>query len=190
MRTLLTALLVIGLSFSSLQAEDSKEGVYLGLGLSSTSLDDDGFEHSISATLDDKDSGVKIYGGYRFSDYFALELEFANLGSYSHDFSPYTGDLDLNAFTVSAVGIYPVLDKQLDLFIMLGLGSINVDDGFVDDNGGVARFGVGVAYTPKSLQELSFRFGLEAYSFTVEGYLGRDYDMTVSSAYIGAQYNF
>jgi len=187
MRTLLTALLVIGLSFSSLQAEDSKEGVYLGLGLSSTSLDDDGYDN----TLDDKDNGVKLYGGYRFNDYFALELEFADLGSYSYTNSLYSSDLDLTAFTVSAVGIYPVLDKQLDLFIMLGLGSINLDDGyFINDNGGVARFGVGLAYTPKSLQELSFRFGLEAYSFTVETLGGRDYDMTVSSAYIGAQYNF
>jgi len=195
MPLLLSTLMVLGLGFSSLQAEDSKEGFYLGAGVGSASLDDDGYYDGAGTTLDDSSISAKLYGGYRFNDYIAAELELANIGSYDYTVASTKGELDLSAYTVSVVGMYPVMQKQLDLFILLGLGSVSYDDNSgSDDNGGVIKLGLGVAYTPDSLKQLSFRVGVDSYSFELEeiGFFtpSKTYDMVVTNVYGAVQYNF
>ena len=73
-----------------------------------------------SGSVDGKDSGSKIFGGFRFGPHFALELAYVDLGkaSYSGDFlgSPVTnGKVKVSGFNSSAVALWPI-NPSFELF--------------------------------------------------------------------------
>lgn len=88
-------------------SEDSKprdRGWYIGFGLGFA--DDKG--------LDDDGDGIKVYGGYRFNRYIALEGALVSLGE---DLGP--ADVIKDGISVQAVATWPVR-KKLGLFVKVG----------------------------------------------------------------------
>jgi OOP family OmpA-OmpF porin len=78
-----------------------------------------------SGTVDGKDTGFKIFGGYEFNQYFGVEIAYVDLGkaSYSGRYGAATvtgGKVDLWGLNFSAVGILP-LNPSFSLFGKLGV---------------------------------------------------------------------
>jgi len=78
-----------------------------------------------SGSVDGKDSGFKIFGGYQFNPYFAVELAYVDLGkaTYSGSFfgAPVNdGSLETSGLNASAVGILP-LGAAFELFGKVGI---------------------------------------------------------------------
>ena len=111
-----------------------------------------------SGSVDGKDTGWKIFGGYMFNRNFGLEVAYVNLGevSYSGTFGgfPVTGGkVEVSGFNVAALGSLPI-NEQLSVFGKLGLFMWEAEAS--DTTGGVPfsdkidgtdlAFGVGVGY--------------------------------------------
>jgi OmpA-OmpF porin, OOP family len=111
-----------------------------------------------SGTVDGKDSGTKLYGGYRFGRNLAVELAWVDLGGadYSGSFfaTPVTGGrVKVSGLNSSIVGIFPAT-SQFELFAKAGIYSweANASDttggapfsGKI--NGSNASFGLGASY--------------------------------------------
>ncbi len=80
---------------STAMAADTPFYVGAGLGLSSASkacsgLGGDGF----SGTCDKKDSGIKLVGGYKFSEYLSAEIAYVNLGEFKASGTATSGAID------------------------------------------------------------------------------------------------
>lgn len=103
------------------------QGPYMGASFGSVDADE-GVVFPVlitSGTVDGKDSGVKIYGGYAFSRNFAAELSIVDLGqmTYSGSFGGSTvtnGKVKTSGLNMSLVGIIP-LSENFSLFAKGGL---------------------------------------------------------------------
>lgn len=67
MKNIATFLLAFGVVTASLSAW--AQGAYIGAGYGRTSVDYGACEGDISCSVDDTDSGFKIFGGYQFGPY-------------------------------------------------------------------------------------------------------------------------
>lgn len=124
-------------------------GWYVGFGLGRT--DDKG--------LDETDTGLKIYGGYRFNRYVALEGTLVELL-----YEVGSADLSKDGVAVQALGIWPV-SKRVELFAKAGFldwtetiasgdfDCSSFDGGFICfedtdeiDDGVSAAYGLGLHY--------------------------------------------
>lgn len=87
-----------------------------------------------SSALDDKDTSFSLFGGYRFSQYFAVEAGYIDFGTYEYRSSgtvnppgpvtsapaSYSVDFEVKGFTAAALGAVP-LGEKFDLHGQLGL---------------------------------------------------------------------
>jgi OOP family OmpA-OmpF porin len=100
---------------------------YLGFGVGKSDYDSGNAIPDLitSGSVDGKDTGFKIFGGYQFNPHFAVELAYVDLGKagYSGNFgaAPVTGgSLETTGLNASAVGILP-LGASFELFGKIGL---------------------------------------------------------------------
>lgn len=117
----------------SLVANDKNQyaGFSYGQGKANTNV------NAITASLDEKDNGYKIFGGYKFNKYFSTELFYTDLGSaslsgnngdtFSYEGSTYqfianSASLTFDAKTIGLAGVasYP-LHKYFEPFVKIGL---------------------------------------------------------------------
>lgn len=132
---------------------------YIGFGAGKSDYDSGNMIPDLitSGSVDGKDTGYKIFGGYQFNPYFAVEVAYVDLGkaSYSGNFgvAPVTGgSLETWGLNASAVGILPV-GAHFELFGKLGI--LGWESKARDTTGGVPftgkadggdlSFGAGVA---------------------------------------------
>jgi OOP family OmpA-OmpF porin len=114
------------MSSSAVVLAQSQERFYIGASAGKSDMDQSVTEGLItSGTVDGKDSGMKLYGGYRFGRNLAVELAYVDLGKagYSGDFfgTPVTGGtVKVSGFNTSLVALHPATDK-LELFAKAGL---------------------------------------------------------------------
>lgn len=163
---LCSAAMLMGLGTAPAFAEDS--GWYLGgnLGYSAATIDEDKIVRALESdgfTVTDfsdneDDLGFKLFGGYQFNRYLAIEGGYFNLGSF--DFTAQTdppgslsGDIDVDGINLDLVGLLPLRDK-LSLFARLGANHAQADTNFTGDGG--------VQIENKSFSERStnFKFGV------------------------------
>lgn len=128
-------------------------GVYLGLGVSSMSLDNDLSDEEFSAT------GIMLQARYQFNQYFAIEGRYTmNVGDLDYDhgttgnpnYSDYPGD-----FTNLAVYLKPMYAfDDLSIYALLGYGEVTLTDlphprtpGSVDRAEDGFQWGLGAEYT-------------------------------------------
>jgi OOP family OmpA-OmpF porin len=189
-------------------AEDA--GWYAGFnaGQSRASIDDaritsgllgQGFTTS-SISDDDSHFGFKIFGGYDFNRYFALEGGYFNLGQFG--FTAHTvpagtlrGDIKLQGANIDLLGKLP-LGEQFSLFARAGLNYAKAKDSF-SGTGAVAvinpspekssanyKFGVGAEYdfTP------SFGMRVEAERYRIDDAVGNKGDIDLFS--VGLVFRF
>jgi len=110
-RTFATALLVAGtIALSPAYAQQA----YFGASVGSSDMDEDVAVGLItSGTVDGKDSGFKLVGGYRVNENFAFEIAYVDLGTarYAGDWfgSPViNGRLEIYGMNIAALGMVPV----------------------------------------------------------------------------------
>lgn len=125
--TKLFAAAVLVLSGLVAASQASAQGFYIGGSVGQSDIDDGIAKPELisSGTVDGKDTGYKVFGGYQFNQYFGLELAYVDLGkvSYSGTFLgvPVTGGtVKVSGFNFSAVGTYP-LNPSFALFGKLGV---------------------------------------------------------------------
>jgi len=136
--TILAASLALGLGTASADQHDSP--LYGGVGYGFTHLDDSDNNFNAITGFDDRDEAWSFFVGYKFSDNFAVEGGYSDLGDYDYD----GGDLEVEAFTVDAVGILPV-HERIDVFAKAGLARVKYDaEQSTHEN--ALTFGVGADY--------------------------------------------
>lgn len=152
---------------SRAEIDDEKiSNALLGAGFTSTSIHDD-----------ERELGYKLFGGYQFNRYFALEGGYFNLGKF--DFRADTvptgslrGDIELQGVNLDAVGILPFTDK-FSAFGRVGVnyaeardsfrgsGAVNVADPRSSERDTNYKFGAGLQYA--FTESLAMRVEAERY---------------------------
>jgi len=126
---------------------------YAGAGVGQSDVDADAGLSSFS----DTDIGWKIFGGYEFNKYFAVEGAWVDLGDFSDTvidpifFLPGKGKLEIDGLAISAVGSYPI-NEAFTVFGKLGIWAWDAEvksslSGLSsDDDGTDVMFGAGGSY--------------------------------------------
>jgi len=181
----------IGLLLIAAPAANAK-GFYVGGSLGQTSADV-GVSDSISPTIsvDDSDTGFKVFGGYNIVKYFSVEAAWVDVAQFSIEstdpFLPASITGSANGFAVEAMGILP-LGKSFELFAEYGMyvwdgtTDITMDGQSLPSEGADGTdptFGVGFAWQPMAKGQVRF----EAERYTLE-------NMDVDMYSVGFAYRF
>ena len=116
----LTVFAAFALAASVAAQADTQPGFYAGVGLGTTTVGDD-----ISG-VDDSDTGFKIFGGYNFTQNWAAEVSYFDLGEASVSGGGSSASLGVSGLSASVVGRLPVND-MFAVYAKLGLASYDVD---------------------------------------------------------------
>ena len=119
-RFALNGLVFLGLAFGGAANADVTPGFYAGasLGEASVEVDDVGFDGS--------DTSFKVFGGYTFNQYVALEAAYFDGGSAEERFGPGVVGVELSGLNASVVGRLPV-SEAFTLFGKLGFTSYDAE---------------------------------------------------------------
>jgi len=213
------SLLVVGsclpmlLAFNSQANNDTdhlKNGWFIGvnLGQSAANIDDDSIRVNLensgfdvnSLNQDRRDLGYKLYAGYKFSQYFALEGGYFDLGSFGFNantlpVSDYAGNTGLKGWNLDLVGMLPISGRWSAL-ARLGVtrndtktrfssnGLINTAANNQDDSYSKHKFGLGVQYDISD----AFTVRLEAERYRMDDLVGNNGDLDLYS--LGLMYRF
>jgi OOP family OmpA-OmpF porin len=136
MKTLLSAVAAGSLALipalSAAQTPVNYSGLYLGGGIGQFNLNVDNFDDiddAIGSVLDADDNAWKIFGGYRFTPHFAVELAYIDLGQPGDQLT--SGgthgnyEVDIGGFAPSLVGILPL--GGVELFAKIGMYYYDLD---------------------------------------------------------------
>lgn len=190
---LLVLIILFLLSPFVIAEENSNRGWFVGLGAGSTSYSNDD-------TLDDNDTSVTVFGGYRFNQYLGIQGNAVSLGKYSGDESTVLASTELSGFSVTAVGAFPVGIQGIELFGRLGFGLLKYTQNFnflgseVENSstGDSIVSSLGVKYTPLNFQRMSFYIAYENYYFETKNVFNSDdsESNSVGVLAINVSYNF
>jgi len=198
------------MSLASPFANADNSGWYIGanVGQSRADIDDQRIKNDLqrqgftatSITENEQDFGYKLFGGYQFNQYFALEGGYFDLGKF--DFTANTfpvgtlkGDIKLRGLNVDAVGLIPFTAK-LSGFGRVGLnyaeardtfrgsGLVHVTNPNPREKAFNYKFGLGLQYalTP------SLAARLEAERYRINDAVGNEGDIDLIS--VGLLYRF
>jgi OOP family OmpA-OmpF porin len=160
--------LVAASAFAISPAMAAGNGPYVGASIGDFGVDVGGFDGS--------DTGFKVFGGYRFMDYFAAELEYLDGGTVED-----AGlEIDVSGWNVSGIGRLPIGEK-FNVFAKLGMIFWDADtNGFGDDSGEDFSWGIGAGYS------FTDQFGVQ---LEYQGFEIEDTD-TVDMISLGASWQF
>jgi len=189
----------------------AEPGIYAGVNLGraaskidKTRITDELFKPGFTYTSrrsDTKDFGFKVYGGYQFTPYFALEAGYFDLGSYNLDTAILPpglllSDMGVRGINFDAVVTLPVTDK-MSVFARAGMNKIQLDSDFFGSGSaskGVypsgrrrdthEKFGVGLGYEIND--KVSVR--VEAERYNLADVIRRDGNVNLYS--VGLVYSF
>lgn len=162
------------------------KGTYFGLASSETegdaSLSDFNDGSLTSGSVDDTDTGIKLFAGFQFTDSFAIEgglVDFGGVtfdgisnGSVSFAAGPVTAEVETDGvfFNVIAMKTFPslslygklgVLSWDADGELVDTSGSFDLDDLGLEDSGESAMVGFGLEFRPK--RKMAIRAEWEQY---------------------------
>ena len=152
------------LAFASVPGQAADNGIYLGasIGQSGVQADNVGFDGS---DFDSSSTGFKAIGGWRFIDWFAVELNYVDLGTGDDRVDGEKFEIDASGVSLSAVGFLPV--GPVDLFARVGAinwdADLTSDLGRISDDGTDFTWGVGAQFRVWSL---SLRAEYEQFDIT------------------------
>lgn len=141
-----TLLLVLGVAPAAAQ----NTGIYVGVGAGQSRTDfcdDFGIP---GPNCDDKDTGIKIFGGYNFTQNFGLEAGWIDLGEVKVSGPGGSASVEVDGFQFAAVGTYPI-NPQFSIFGKIGVymwdASLKSTIGVsASDDGTDLMFGAGVGW--------------------------------------------
>jgi OOP family OmpA-OmpF porin len=130
MKRILATAVTVGIGAAAPAFADEDRGVYAGAGVGeyNVKIDDVDDVGPVVDDFDESDTSYKIYAGYRFNPYFALELDYMDLGkpesrvqgfpiqAKSEGWAPYAvGTLPLGMFELFAKAGYMFYDVDVDV---------------------------------------------------------------------------
>lgn len=203
---------LIALTLAGAQVAAAAEpGWYVGanVGQSNADMDNNGVVASRLAegfntnrlTKHDSDNAFKVFGGYQFNNYFALEAGYFDLGEFGYKtfqdqpWAVFTADTKLRGMNVDLVGFLPIGEK-LSAFARVGVtrydskdsyrgfGAVTVVPFGDSDRDSSHKFGAGLQYD--FTQNVSMR--LESERYDIEDVMFRDTDVDMYS--VGVVYRF
>ncbi len=111
-----------------------EQGLYLGGFVGQSSFDVPEMDSGFDFNVDDSDTAFKLIGGYQFSEYFAVELGYVDLGEFSFNYDDSVTEPEyqysmsmkvsgaVDGLTLAVVGILP-LNEQVNLYAKVGMFS-------------------------------------------------------------------
>lgn len=154
------AAVLLGLGVLAVAPVSSAQNLYVGASFGSTDASDGIAVPGLitSGTVDGKDSGFKIFGGYQFSPNLALEVAYVDLGelTYSGTFGGLpvsNGKVETSGLNTSLVGTFPV-NPNFSFFAKAGVFAWSADARDItgglpfsgSDDGADFSFGFGGAF--------------------------------------------
>ena len=137
-------------------AQQSDAGWYIGGSYGMTTFDISGVPAGVS--VDDSDSGFKIFGGFQFTKNWGAEVGYVDFGKAGISGSvlgiPFTSDVGVTAFTFAGTGTLP-LSENFALLGKVGLANwdakVNVSTGIgagsASESGTDMFYGIGARYS-------------------------------------------
>lgn len=177
----ISRLFVICCFFLITSVSSAATGGYLGVGLGSANTEDP------QGGVDDSDTGIKIYGGFKYSENLGVEIFFADFGEPTTNISGFNVSTQISGLGVDVVGYVP-LGGGGSLFGKFGLFTWDEDytvNGIVvfTDNGADITYGLGYQFdfSPTASVRVEYEF------FPVSDVAG---DIDVDMISVGIQMNF
>ena len=129
----------------------AQQQFYIGGGIGQSYVEED--DVLGSEDFDEEDFAFKAFGGYRFHENFATEVDYLDFGEPDDDILGIDTEIDLYALALFGVGVLPVSD-QFELFAKLGVAywdaevdasafGISVSD---DEDGTDLAYGLGASF--------------------------------------------
>ncbi len=153
--------LIAGPAFAQ---SDNPEGLYIGAGIGDFSSDVDGLDAVDDANidLDDDEDATKLFGGWRFNNFVAVQLDYVDFGGSSAATELLDITTDTKGIAPSVVGTLPL--GPVELFGRAGVIFYDLEinapsESLVDVSGEDAVVGVGVGGT--LLERLNLRVEYE-----------------------------
>jgi hypothetical protein len=148
LRQRISAALVV-VTLLALPAAAADNGLYIGGSLGGSSLEVLDFDEDLGdIRFDDGDTAYKLFAGFRFLDFLAVEAGYLDLGTPSDTVGngDVTVDIGVQGWDAFAVGMLPI--GPIDIFAKLGVVSWEADiqaaiDDITDDN---SESGTDLAY--------------------------------------------
>ena len=194
--------LFAGLATGTAAATDDN-GWYAGIngGVTKSTIDEERITDSLFSNgftttgfeIDEKDRGYKLFGGYQFGRYLAIEGGYFDLGTHTFSASTlpvgtFAGQLEARGINLDLVGILP-LTTNVSLFgrvganhaetdaAFAGQGAVNVFEPAASERATNLKFGVGAQFG------LTERIGLrvEAERFRLDDAIGNKGDIDLFS---------
>ena len=134
----LSALAALALTAAMTAQADVGPGFYVGAGFGTTEVSEESIDEFLA---DDSDTGLKVFGGYTFNEYFAIEASYFDFGEASGTIEdPFFGDIGFSVgvtgLSAAAVARIPVAE-MFALFGKVGFASYDLEfDVTLDDVSG------------------------------------------------------
>lgn len=142
-KTALAAILPAFFFAFSAPASAQDAGWYIGGSYGMTTYDLGGVPAGVS--IDDSDTGFKLFGGFQFTKNWGAEAGYVDFGKASLS-GPASGDVGITAFTFAGTGTLP-LGQNFSLVGKLGLAMWDTNGSASSgDNGTDLYYGVGARY--------------------------------------------
>lgn len=142
-KLIVSSLATLLLAGSSVVAMAADSGWYAGVSLGQSKVDSDASQlksdlealgaTGVAASVDDSDTGWKLFGGYQVNKNFAVEAAYVNLGSFTSNAtyatlagSPYRSKTDGDGYLLSVVGTLPV-NETFAVFAKAGVFAWNLE---------------------------------------------------------------
>jgi len=170
--------IILALTISGIVLAESRPGPYAGIGLGYSKFEDLDILEILGASVDDTDTGWKIYGGYNFSESLGGEMFYADLGSFSASAAKH---ITVDTKTFGVAGLYrEEVGSRVELFGKIGIHNWEADFNVISDSDDIGMmFGLGANINITG--NISGRFEYEKFDLD-----GDDIDMLS----VGLQYNF
>lgn len=125
-----------------------------------------------------------------------MEGAYTNFGEFEFSGGVYgTGETEIDAVSVTAVGMIPLGTSGADLFGSAGLSILSIDSSsatlITDDTGAGFVLGVGVSFSP--IENLSLFAETQSHIFVLEvdtGFGTEEYTQAASTSHIGIKLTF
>ncbi|MEO5702489.1 MAG: OmpA family protein [Gammaproteobacteria bacterium] len=199
---------LIAIASPIVMADDTGWYAGVNVGQSRATIDDDGITGGLldkgfatsSITEDERSTGYKLFGGYQFNKYFALEGGYFNLGDFGFTATTVPagtlqGNIEIQGLNLDAVGILPISEK-FSAFGRVGLNYADSDVSFAGTGSVIVldpnpskrdmnyKFGVGLQYA--ITESLTMR--AEAERYRIDDAVGNVGDIDLFS--VGLLYRF
>lgn len=123
----LLAISTISLLFAqgAAMAQTASSNWYVGGAVGASSLKPKINKQSIPGNQDTSDTGTKVFGGYKFSENWAAEVQYYDLGKWRYSDAGVTGDAKVTGLSIAVVGSYP-LSSSVSIIGKLGVATQDV----------------------------------------------------------------